>query len=303
MDKACTRKGSAVFSRFFDSLKDLPPIARIALFILVSLLISGLLFWSLSVVIFPPATNHTANHALPTAGMSATMPSAPTALPSPSPSMSTVTPDGAMTATPQGAMVTPQDATSTALAQGTVQPTVSDQPTQSPTSQLTPTALSAMVSSPTPAPTSTLTPTDAQSFYANVTAGAPTYSTSLANQDSGNWDTGSFSGGGGCAFTGGVYQLTVPQPGSAGVCAVNSTFISNFVFQVQMTIVSGDGGGIVFRDVNQQMDRFRIGADGTFELMNQTQRLATGTSPAIKAGLNQVNLLTVVAKGQQIYLF
>jgi len=70
-----------------------------------------------------------------------------------------------------------------------------------------------------------------------------------------------------------------------------------------MTIVAGDGGGIVFRGSDQQMYRFRVSSDGSYDLMNQTQVLTAGSSNAIKTGLNQANQLTVIAKGQQIYIY
>ncbi|HEV2654261.1 MAG TPA: hypothetical protein VGT82_04855, partial [Ktedonobacteraceae bacterium] len=87
-----------------------------------------------------------------------------------------------------------------------------------------------------------------------------------------------------------------------------STF-SNFAFQVQMTIVNGDGGGLVFRadDATSHFYLLRISQDGTFSLVvtsdskNNTD-LIDDTNPAVKTG-TKTNLVTIIAKGSNIYLY
>lgn len=187
-------------------------------------------------------------------------------------------------------------------------PTVTLQltPTDTPQASPTDTPQPSPTDTPQPAPTDTPQPSptvDAQTLYTTVTGSSPAYSTTLANQDGGQWDNGPFSGGGSCGFAGSSYQVVVPQQGSAGVCIAHGTYISNFAYQVQMTITSGNGGGIVFRDANQQMYRFRIGSDGSYALASQDKVLATGTNTAIKTGLNQTNELMVIAQNQQISIY
>ncbi len=77
-----------------------------------------------------------------------------------------------------------------------------------------------------------------------------------------------------------------------------------------MTIVRGDAGGIVFRvDDGKGSDYlFRIGIDGSYTLdiynnNNLNSTLKRGTSTAINTGLNQSNLLAVVANGSNIDLY
>ena len=80
-----------------------------------------------------------------------------------------------------------------------------------------------------------------------------------------------------------------------------------------MTIVTGDSGGINFREMETSnfpgvtftSYQFRLSSDGSYELhfSSQASPLLSGSSNTIKAGLNQSNLLTVIARGSNIYLF
>src|SRR5260370_15370307 len=90
--------------------------------------------------------------------------------------------------------------------------------------------------------------------------------------------------------------------------AGNGNF-ANRAYEVQMTILKGDRGGLFFRQVGTQGPSysFSIKTDGSYELDSFTGStshvLQRGTSPAIKAGLNQTNLLAVVAQGSSITLY
>jgi eukaryotic-like serine/threonine-protein kinase len=137
----------------------------------------------------------------------------------------------------------------------------------------------------------------------------------LSDNSHGDWDVNSDKLGT-CAFTGGAYHVTaIPQPGSGqqpgkGCALARSNFIDG-AYQVQMTIVKGDGGGIFFRDDgNGNGYYFFIGQNGTYELgiynncNNCTFKpLRNGSSAAIHKGLNQSNLVAVVASGSTIDLY
>jgi serine/threonine protein kinase len=75
-------------------------------------------------------------------------------------------------------------------------------------------------------------------------------------------------------------------------------------FQVHMTILSGengDGGGLVFRDASDTQEyRLRIGLDGSYDVSSTDLR---GVSPAIHQGLDQTNLLTVIAQGNLLFIY
>lgn len=77
-----------------------------------------------------------------------------------------------------------------------------------------------------------------------------------------------------------------------------------------MTIVKGDQGGIAFRANanNGSFYYFHINTNGSYALetysgYNSTAVLNQGTNPAIKTGLNQTNLIAVVANGNSLVLY
>jgi len=77
-----------------------------------------------------------------------------------------------------------------------------------------------------------------------------------------------------------------------------------------MKIIKGDGGGIILRanTSNNDFYVFLVGQDGSYQLFlcavndcNNTK--LSGTSSAIKQGLNQTNLIAVIAQKSTIGLF
>ncbi len=128
-----------------------------------------------------------------------------------------------------------------------------------------------------------------------------------------NWNVNSDKFGT-CAFIGGAYDVIDPTQDNEGKGCLASPNFSNFVYQVQMRIVKGDGGGILFRDDgNGNGYYFFIGQNGTYEFgiykgacnnctFSTTDR-HTGASPAINKGLNQSNLVAIVASGSTIDLY
>src|SRR6266700_2751738 len=116
-----------------------------------------------------------------------------------------------------------------------------------------------------------------------------------------------------CDFTGGAYHVNAIQQNQGKGCVASTNF-SDFAYQIQMTIVKGDGGGdIIFRDDETKGNGyyFFIGQNGSYELgtynnckVNCTLKpLRNGSSAAINTGLNQSNLVAVVASGSTIDLY
>src|SRR6266704_1944750 len=119
-----------------------------------------------------------------------------------------------------------------------------------------------------------------------------------------------------CTFTGGAYHVNAILNDSTNGCLASPNF-SDFAYQVQMTIVKGDGGGIIFRDDNARGKTyyFAIGQQSGvwgyklwgFNNCNsnncKVSELRSGSSAAIKTGLNQSNLVAVVASGSTIDLY
>lgn len=121
---------------------------------------------------------------------------------------------------------------------------------------------------------------------------------------------------GACTFTGGAYRASASQHGNYYLCTPGPSF-SEFTYEVQMTVLQGDGGGIVFRAdaVNFKFYRFLINQSGSYALYRNKDNisgdattltagsLTVGSSPSIHTGLNQPNLIAVVANGSNITLY
>lgn len=132
-----------------------------------------------------------------------------------------------------------------------------------------------------------------------------------------NWQETSDRYGESCAFTKGAYHAIAKRPsGQTGgllySCAAESSNFDNFAFQVQMNIVQGDCGAIVFRAVpsNFQFYYFRVCVDGYYTLFvyKNAQDIPSPSvgplaSALVHTGLNQWNLITIVAKGNNIEFY
>lgn len=156
---------------------------------------------------------------------------------------------------------------------------------------------------------------------ANASATAATYATAVSgtlalddnlqdNNQGHNWDTTTIVGGGGCAFINGAYHSSMPQTGYFSPCFAQVPIFSNFSYQVQMTIVKGDQGGIAFR-ANASTGSFyyfHINRNGRYGLEVYNNDLSSsiiseGSSPAINMGLNQPNLIAIIANGNNLDLY
>lgn len=133
---------------------------------------------------------------------------------------------------------------------------------------------------------------------------------SLSNNSQGyNWLVTSDSNGS-CAFTGGAYHVRTQKGGYFYPCMANATDFDNFAYEVQMKIVKGDCGAILFRvdSANTSFYYFRVCQDGSFALYLSTNNkvstlIAPQSNSAIIAGLNQSNLVAVVAQGSTLDLY
>jgi hypothetical protein len=146
-----------------------------------------------------------------------------------------------------------------------------------------------------------------QANYDQITSGTPVLDDPMQNATLYNWDTGT-----GCAFTNGEYHVTIAQKGVFLYCSAEATNYSNFLYQVQMKIINGDFGGIIFRadTTNTRFYLFRIGQDGTYDLYyypdkegNHAKNLLSGNSSLIVTGANQSNLIAAAANNNTIDLY
>jgi hypothetical protein len=153
--------------------------------------------------------------------------------------------------------------------------------------------------------------TTQQNIYLQATQGSPAVNDTLARNGALNWDEVDSASSGGCVFAGGTYHVKQLNKGYFRPCFAQSSNFSNFTLQVQMTILSGDSGGIVFRADSQSAKAYilEFGTDGSYQLYmyvdntgNNANTLLTSFSSAIK-GQNQPDLLTLIARGSQMTLF
>ncbi|HLG64988.1 MAG TPA: serine/threonine-protein kinase [Ktedonosporobacter sp.] len=161
------------------------------------------------------------------------------------------------------------------------------------------------------------TRTALQNTYAQATGGLPTINDPLSDPDDFGWSnaqrigtSGRYTGS--CQFTNNAYR----DEALAGYlinCMAAETYFSNLAYQVDMTIISGNSGGLVIRaNASGSGYYFCISVNGAYFLekiasngygnVSQTL-LASGSSPVIKKGYNTTNQLAVVAQGQNLYLY
>jgi len=148
------------------------------------------------------------------------------------------------------------------------------------------------------------TATAAQSIYKQATSGTPALNNSLSQANN------SFPTNTSCVFTGGTYLVTAAS-GDYWTCSGGPSF-TNFAFEVQMTVLKGDCGGIMFR-TNAAAGKyyvFEVCASGDYGVFLYFSPRATdyhilrlSNSPAVKTGLNQTNAIAVVANGKNFYLY
>lgn len=132
------------------------------------------------------------------------------------------------------------------------------------------------------------------------------------NSQGHSWQENANTGGAACRFTGGAYHAVQPQKGYVKTCFAKSTDFGNFVYEVQLTIFSGDYGGVVFcaDRANLKFYYFSIGRDGSFYLSRYVDGdpahalvLYQGHAPSIQTASNQANLLAVVVQNGSINLY
>lgn len=152
------------------------------------------------------------------------------------------------------------------------------------------------------------TTTAFQNIYNQVTRGTPILNDPLNGNNINNWDLGKASLGGSCGFRAEAYHVIEPNKSYYLACLAESTNFSNFAYQVRVTIIQGDEGGVIFRAAGTKLYSFGINRDGLFSLIvsknnNPGKPLIFGPISAINIGLNQPNLLTVIARDSTFYLY
>ena len=149
-----------------------------------------------------------------------------------------------------------------------------------------------------------------QNIYTSSTVGRPTRSSSLTYETGFHWDIYPTRDDGGCAFNDNAYHSIVNTRHYYAPCLASDTYYGNLAIEVQMTILKGDEGGIIFHaDAKSKgFYSFRIRRDGTYNLTltrgnGHTLPLISESSNLIKTGTGKTNTLSVVTCGSNIYLY
>jgi hypothetical protein len=117
---------------------------------------------------------------------------------------------------------------------------------------------------------------------------------------------------GNCSFTNGIYQIIANYKSYFEYCRAKPITFTNFIYEAQMTIAQGDGGGLIFRadDKGNKFYHFLVNQKGTYELsvFDLTRNpngtvLSSGSDPSINTGVNIPNIIAVVVNGNVFQLY
>ncbi|WP_220207790.1 hypothetical protein [Reticulibacter mediterranei] len=139
-----------------------------------------------------------------------------------------------------------------------------------------------------------------QYIFDHVTATTP-----AINNVSNEWNTGSRPDVD-CIFTGGAYHIRVAPEKNWMFCMDAQNNYTDFIFQVQMSVIHGNGGGIIFRDDTAgNFYSFTLTNSSQYSLfaLNESGKgakpLAFGRASAGKT----TSMLAVMAQGSKIAMF
>lgn len=150
-----------------------------------------------------------------------------------------------------------------------------------------------------------------QTIYTQATSGNPNISDSMNAQSARQWDELTSTVNGFCGFENGTYSSKMPTKGYFQPCFAQNTNLHNFAMQVDMTIIKGSTGGILFRgnDQSYKYYLFRIDVNGYYDLYlyagskgDQAKRLLHGATDLMKP-VNQANTLTLVAQNNKLFFY
>src|SRR6266849_6372166 len=127
---------------------------------------------------------------------------------------------------------------------------------------------------------------------------------------------------GNCQFQGGALYVSVDGDNNYPVrfhpCGPDNTDFSNFAYQIKMTFIEGDCGGVIFRGQGEKIYYYYICQDGEYGIVRYTRDPDTGMpdlnlnpplrtratrSSFIIAGSSQANIIAVLARGSKIDLY
>ena len=128
------------------------------------------------------------------------------------------------------------------------------------------------------------------------------------NNEENKWEeTSDFAGN--CGFSNGTYQIKAIFRGYFEYCLAKPEVFTNFIYEAQLIITQGDGGGLIIRADNPRKTfyYFLVNQDGTYEFrvfdlvrnVNGTLLISGSTSPV----LNSPNTIAVAAINDVFQLY
>ena len=156
------------------------------------------------------------------------------------------------------------------------------------------------------------TKTVAMHLYQQVTAQPPSIQDPLTGASSNLWSNYERATYG-CTLTNDGLHAHISDKGYVNYCMENANLFTNVAFQVQMQILTGDGGGLIFRALPNKDDnlyRFQVDSNGTYILScdkgassSRATTLASGSTRALDTQTDTTNTVAIIAQGSLIDLF
>lgn len=149
--------------------------------------------------------------------------------------------------------------------------------------------------------------TAAMKLYDQVTSQTPGLTDSMTNASDDSWNlyTGSTYG---CAIQSDGLHVHISNSGQFFYCLDNETDAGDIAFQIQMRVLSGNGGGLVFRtnslDGRYVFELYQNGSCRIFLSKKNAARPTTlASGVASSADANSANTLTLIEKGNHYYFY
>ena len=153
--------------------------------------------------------------------------------------------------------------------------------------------------------------TSPEALYTQVTSRTPVINDSLQSQSADQWDITQLQGVS-CGFTNGSYHVSIMPPYTAPrrhACLAKGAVFANLAIQVDMKLLQGDVGGLVFRaNGRSSYYWFALDAKGCYKLVllpsdGQIQILSNDKLSCLQINMQNTNQLTALAQGSNIYLY
>lgn len=156
-----------------------------------------------------------------------------------------------------------------------------------------------------------------QQLYTRITTSPPTLFAPLTHSEALVWISSDYGKEDYCtSYSAQGLIISAPKPTSKAPvksvyqgCLAAAVKPGNFAVQVKMTILRGNEGGLWFRcDPNtENYSFFNINQVGAFSVLSSTgsplSTLLRHPDPAIKPGLGQPNIMTIIAQGHTFLFY